>query len=120
MKITPARLACFEILLKIEREKAFSSVLLPLYEEKINRIDRALVHEITLGVLRKKLWLDRLIESISGKKTKSLDIEVLISLRIGLYQILFLDKIPPSAAVNESVKLVQMARKTSAKGFVNA
>ena len=120
MIITPSRLSTYEILLKIERKKAFSSVLLPLYEEQINQKDRALVHELTLGILRKKLYLDYAIENLSGKKTSKLDLEVLISLRIGLYQILFLDKIPVSAAVNESVKLVLHAKKKSAKGFVNA
>ena len=120
MKITPSRLATYEILLKIERDRAFSSVLLPLYEAEINSKDRALVHELTLGILRKKLYLDHLIEVLSGKKVSKLDLEVLISLRIGLYQILFLDKIPQSAAVNESVNLVLHAKKKSAKGFVNA
>ena len=120
MKITPSRLATYEILLKIERDRAFSSVLLPLYEEQINPKDRALVHELTLGILRKKLYLNYLIEVLSGKKVSKLDLEVLISLRIGLYQILFLDKIPQSAAVNESVNLVLHAKKKSAKGFVNA
>lgn len=120
MKISPARVSAYEILFKIEREQAFSAVLLPQYEEKLNRPDRALTHELTLGILRRKLYLDRVIELLSGKKVGKLDVEVLLALRIGLYQILFLDKIPVSAAVNESVNLVQHARKTSAKGFVNA
>jgi len=54
MKISPARLAAFEILLKIETEKAFSSVLLPFYEEKLLLSkDRGLCHALTLGTLRK-------------------------------------------------------------------
>lgn len=120
MKISPARIAAYEILKKIASDKAFSSVLLPLYEEKLSLKDRALVHELTLGVLRRQIYLDKLVEILTKKKTTKFDLEVLISLRIGLYQILFLDKIPASAAVNESVNLVQMAKKTSAKGLVNA
>lgn len=120
MKISPARIAAYEILRKIASDNAFSSVLLPLYEEKISPKDRGLVHELTLGVLRRQLYLDRIIETLTKKKATKFDLEVLISLRIGLYQILFLDKIPASAAVNESVNLVQMAKKTSAKGLVNA
>lgn len=120
MKISPARIATYEILKKIASDNAFSSVLLPLYEERLSPKDRGLVHELTLGVLRRQLYLDRIIETLTKKKTTKFDLEVLISLRIGLYQILFLDKIPASAAVNESVNLVQMAKKTSAKGLVNA
>src|SRR4051812_15461036 len=101
MKISPARIAVYEILKKIAFDKAFSSVLLPLYEEKLSPVDRGLVHELTLGVLRRQLYLDRIIETLTKKKTTKFDLEVLISLRIGLYQILYLDKIPTSAAVNE-------------------
>ncbi len=118
MKISPSRIAAFEILTKIEKEKAFSSVLLPMAEEKLETKDRALCHELTLGTLRKQIYLDRVIEKLTnGKK---LDLAVRIILRIGLYQMIFLDKIPAHAAINDSVNLVQMAKKTSAKGFVNA
>lgn len=118
MKISPARIAAFEILTKIETEKAFSSVLLPLYEEKLADVDRGLCHEITLGVLRKQLYLDKLIEKLTnGKK---LDRSVKVILRIALYQLKFLDRIPAHAAINEAVNLTQRAKKTSAKGFVNA
>jgi 16S rRNA (cytosine967-C5)-methyltransferase len=118
MKISPARAAAFEILTKIETEKAFSSILLPVYEQNLSEKDRALCHEITLGILRRQIYLDRLIETFT-KKGK-LDTAVKIALRIGLYQILFLDKVPDYSAINESVNLVQKAKKTSAKGLVNA
>ncbi len=118
MNVSPARIAAFEILSKIETEQAFSSVLLPFYEAKLEPKDRALCHEITLGTLRKQLYLDRIIEKLSnGKK---LDASVKIILRSALYQLMFLDKIPAHAAINDAVNLVQKAKKTSAKGFVNA
>ena len=118
MNIAPARIAAFEILAKIESEKAFSSVLLPLYEEKLAAKDRALCHELTLGTLRKQIYLDRLIEKLTnGKK---LDSAIRIILRIALYQLIFLDKIPAHAAINDAVNLAQTARKTSAKRFINA
>ena len=120
MKISPARRAAFEILVKIERDKAFSSSLLPVYEEKLSVKDRALCHELVLGVLRRQLYLDRLIEKLTGKKIEKFDLAVTAAVRIGLYQLLFLDKIPAYSAINESVNLVQMAKKTSAKGMVNA
>jgi len=118
MKISPSRIAAFEILYKIETEKSFSSVLLPIYEEKLEPKDRALCHELTLGTLRKQIYLDKIVEKLTnGKK---LDAAVKVILRIALYQLIFLDKIPAHAAINDSVNLVQMAKKTSAKGFVNA
>ena len=120
MNISPARVAAFEILSKIESEKAFSSVLLPFYEEKLPPKDRALCHALTLGTLRKQIYLDRIIEKITNKKAGKLDSAILLILRIGLFQLLFLDKIPAHAAINEAVNLVQKAKKTSAKGLVNA
>lgn len=116
-KVSPSRNAAFEILFKIEKEKAFSSILLPIYEENLTNVDRSLCHELVLGVLRKQIYLDKLIEKFS---TKKLDLEVRIALRLGLYQLLFLNKIPAYSAINESVNLVVKAKKTSAKGFVNA
>ncbi|MBC7900763.1 MAG: 16S rRNA (cytosine(967)-C(5))-methyltransferase RsmB, partial [Saprospiraceae bacterium] len=118
MKISPARIAAFAILLKIEKEKAFSSVLLPQYESDLLPPDRGLCHALTLGILRKQIFLDRLIDQFA--KGKKLDPAVRIALRIGLFQLLFLDKVPDYSAINESVNLVQYAKKTSAKGFVNA
>ncbi|MDQ3749386.1 MAG: 16S rRNA (cytosine(967)-C(5))-methyltransferase RsmB, partial [Acidobacteriota bacterium] len=118
--VSPARLAAFEILQKIEINRAFSSVLLPIYEEKLQPKDRALCHTLTLGVLKNQIYLDRAIEKLTAKKTNKFDLAVLLALRIGLYQLLFLDKIPAHAAINESVNLVQKAKKTSAKNLVNA
>lgn len=119
-KISPARKSAFEILYKIEREKAFSSVLLPIYEENLEKNDRSLCHELVLGILRKQIYLDKIIEQLTRKKLKKFDLEVIVALRLGIYQLLFLDKIPNYSAINESVNLVKMARKRSATGLVNA
>lgn len=118
IEISPARVAACEILLRIERERAFSSILLPLYEEKLGAKDRGLCHELVLGVLRRQIFLDAVIEKFT--KGKKLDAEVLIALRLGIYQLLFLDKIPAFSAINESVNLVKSAGKRSASGLVNA
>jgi len=118
MNIAPARLAAFEILLKIDKDKAFSSVLLPAYEDGLSDLDQSLCHELVLGTLRRQMYLDRIMSVLS--KGKKLDIVVRIALRLGLYQLLFLDRIPDHAAINESVELVKKAKKFSASGFVNA
>lgn len=75
-------------------------------------------HEIVLGSLRRQIYLDRLIQKFVGEK--KLDRAVRVALRIGIYQLLFLDRIPAFSAINESVELVRKAKKASATGFVNA
>src|SRR5574338_146433 len=99
MKISPARTAAFDVLLKIETEKAFSSILLPAYESKLHGLDRNLCHELTLGVIRRQIYLDRIIEKYAGQK--KLDVSVRIALRLGIYQLLFLNRVPTYSAVNE-------------------
>ncbi|MBK7393515.1 MAG: 16S rRNA (cytosine(967)-C(5))-methyltransferase RsmB [Chloracidobacterium sp.] len=118
MKISPARTAAFDALFAIETERVFTSDALPKYEYGLTVIDSALCHEIVLGVLRRQIYLDKVTASFTNNKT--LDSAVRIAIRMGLYQILVLDKVPDHAAINESVMLVQRAKKMSAKGFVNA
>lgn len=119
-KISPGRLASYEILLRIEDHRAFSSILLPVYEENLSARDRGLCHELTLGVLRRKFYLDKIIEKLTGKKINKLDSEVVIVLRSGLYQLLYLDRVPDYSVINDSVNLVKQAKKKSAAGLVNA
>ena len=82
--------------------------------------DRALCHELVLGVLRRQLWLDYALAHFANRRIETLDLDVKLALRLGLYQLRFLSRIPPSAAVDESVKLVRQARLKSAVSFVNA
>jgi 16S rRNA (cytosine967-C5)-methyltransferase len=118
-EISPARLAAFRILQQVETG-AYSSILLAAEEPRLQPIDRALCHELVLGVLRWQLFLDRIVEHFSKRRVESLDPAVRIALRLGLYQLRFLTRVPASAAVNESVSLVRAARLSSATAFVNA
>lgn len=118
-EISPARLAAFNILQQVETG-AFSSILLAAEEPRLVPADRALCHELVLGVLRWQLYLDKIVEHFSKRRIESLDPAVRIALRVGLYQLRFLTRIPASAAVNESVSLVHLARLSSATAFVNA
>lgn len=120
--VSPARRAAFEILRRVEDEGAFASVLLAAADfEKLRAEDRALCHELVLGVLRWQLRLDALIEHYAGgRKAESLDKPVRRALRLGLYQLRHLTRIPASAIVNESVNLAYLARLRSAAGFINA
>jgi 16S rRNA (cytosine967-C5)-methyltransferase len=120
MQISPARRAAFEILRRVEQEDAYSSALLARADNDLNEKDRALSHELVLGVLRRRLWLDRTLEHFAAREIGSLDLAVTLALRLGLYQLRFLSRIPASAAINESVNLVKAARLKSAATFVNA
>ena len=82
--------------------------------------DRSLCHELVLGVLRRQLWLDRVLEHFGNRRLDKIDLPVRVALRLGLYQLRFLSRIPPSAAVNESVNLVRAAGLRSAASFTNA
>lgn len=121
MPVSPARGAAFDILLRVERESSYASDLLhsPAYE-KLSTPDHALATELTLGVLRWRSRLDDEIAQSSSQSLKKLDLEVLISLRLALYQFRYLNRIPQHAALHESVELVKRARKRSAAPFVNA
>jgi 16S rRNA (cytosine967-C5)-methyltransferase len=118
--VSPARLAAFEILRRVEEGGAYAAPLLAAKAEELNPNDRALSHELVMGVLRRQLWLDRLIAHFARRDPQRLDVAVRIVLRLGLYQLRFLTRIPSSAAVNEAVNLVRLARLRSAQPFVNA
>lgn len=118
--VSPARLAAFEVLRRVEEDSAFASVLLAGIDEELRASDRALCYELVLGVLRRQLWLDHLIEHFSARAPARLDAPVRRALRLALYQLRFLSRIPPSAIVNEAVNLAYRSRVSSAAGFINA
>jgi 16S rRNA (cytosine967-C5)-methyltransferase len=121
MPVSPARAAAFDILLRVERESSYASELLhSATYARLSALDHALATELVMGVLR---WRSRLDDEIAGASSQSisrLDIEILIALRLALYQMRWLDRVPQRAALHESVELVKRARKRSAAPFVNA
>jgi 16S rRNA (cytosine967-C5)-methyltransferase len=121
MAVSPARVAAFNILLRVERESAYAVELLHsgLLDE-LSPLDRNLTMEIVMGVLRWRSVLDETIARLSFTPFRKLDFEVLTALRMGVYQKQFLTKVPAHAAVNETVELVKQAKKVSAAGLVNA
>jgi 16S rRNA (cytosine967-C5)-methyltransferase len=121
MPVSPARTAAFEILMRIETTDAYASELLHSSRfAKLSPADHRLLTELVMGVLRWRGLLDEMIAERSRQAIARLDLEVLTALRLGAYQILFLDRVPKHAAVNESVELVKRAHKRSATGLVNA
>jgi 16S rRNA (cytosine967-C5)-methyltransferase len=82
--------------------------------------DRGLFNQLIYGVLRWRLRLDAVIDTFANRPLKNIDPPILNILRIGLFQILFLDRIPESAAVNTSVDLTRRQQSAKPAGFVNA
>jgi len=121
MAVTRARQIAFDILSRVESESAYASDLLhAALHSGTSPADAALATELTFGVLRWRRQLDFLLDRRLQKSVLHLDLAVAIALRMALYQLRFLDKVPARAAVNESVELVKQARKSSASGLVNA
>ena len=119
--ISPARKTAYEVLRRVEAEGAYASdVLHAELGARVKAEDAGLATELVMGVLRWRRQLDFLLERQLKKPVAKLDLPVALALRIGLYQLRFLERIPPRAAVNESVELVKTARKTSAATLVNA
>jgi 16S rRNA (cytosine967-C5)-methyltransferase len=127
VSVSIARRVAFEVLCRVEASRAFASDLLHARlgsrlkrQPSHSREEAALATELTLGTLRWQRLLDFLISHQTGKPTESLDFEVRIALRLGLYQLRFLRSVPPRAAVHQSVELVKWAKKRSAGSLVNA
>jgi 16S rRNA (cytosine967-C5)-methyltransferase len=121
MGVSPARIIAFDILRRVATQDSFADELLhSQLGDAVRADDAALATELTLGVLRRRRLLDFLIARHLSRPPERLDVEVRIALRLGVYQLWFLDRVPARAALHESVELVKRARKTSAAPMVNA
>jgi 16S rRNA (cytosine967-C5)-methyltransferase len=119
--ISPARQAAFRILLAVERGQAHADDLLRTDEvDKLASADRNLSTALVLGVLRWQIWLDQQIRPLLKRPNARLDAEVLIALRLGAFQLRFLDRIPAHAAIDESVELTKQSGHRFSAGMVNA
>ena len=122
--IDKAREVALKTLYKIDKEKAYSNIALDeQIKENINNLnekDIGLISEIVYGTTTWKLTIDEIIKKYSNIKIKKISFWILNILRMGIYQIIFLDKIPKSAAVNESVNLAKRYGHKSSSNFVNA
>ncbi len=119
MAISPARKFAYDILDQVSRG-GHSTDLLWERTEGLSSRDAGLCGEIVLGVLRWQAQLDFLAGHFAKRDPAQLDPELVLALRIGIYQLRYLDRIPRHAAVSESVELVKRARKRSGAGLVNA
>lgn len=117
-----ARQIAFEVLIKMHRNDAYSNIELDsaLKNSGLDKRDCALVSALVYGVTERIITIDYNIQKHLTGKINKLKPEVLVILRLGAYQILFSEKIPNSAAVNESVKLAKNNRCAFASGLCNA
>jgi len=116
-----ARDTALSVLLSCNRGNAADSTLnIAVKKARLDKRDAALCHAICYGVLQTKFKLDSIIAQYSSLKINKIAPKVLEILRIGVYQMLYMDKIPHSAAVNESVKLARKYANPRAASFVNA
>jgi 16S rRNA (cytosine967-C5)-methyltransferase len=117
-----ARAVALDALLSVERAQAFADDALDhfLGRSALDSRDRALALELVYGVLRRQNTLDWRLDQVAAKSMAKLPARVRMTLRLGAYQVLYLDRIPPSAAVNESVALMKTGGTAHWPGFVNA
>ena len=122
--VDKTREIALKVLYKIEEEKAYSNIILNKYisdnKSILDQKDIGLLSEIVYGVTTWKLTLDYIIQKYSKIKLKKISPWIINILRMGIYQIIFLDKIPKSAAVNESVTLAKRYGHKASSSFVNA
>lgn len=122
--IDKTRELALKILYKIDKEQAYSNIVLndeiKQNRKNLNEKDIGLISEIVYGVTTWRLTLDEIIKKHSKIRLKKISPWILNILRMGVYQIIFLDKIPKSAAVNESVNLAKRYGHSSSSNFVNA
>jgi 16S rRNA (cytosine967-C5)-methyltransferase len=120
-RVTPARMAAFRVLLAMARSRTShcDELLRSPAIESLAAADRNLTTALVMGVLRWQLALDEVLERYLKQKSR-LDDEVAIALRMGAWQLLGMDRIPPHAALMESVELTKVSGCASASGMVNA
>src|SRR5919108_4620590 len=107
----PAREAAFRVLRAIAAGRVdLGDALVRARDPLKDPRDRALATDLAIGTLRWRGAIDYQLQRLSGRRLERLDHEVLVALRLGAYQLLYLERVPASAVVNDSVSLVKAAR----------
>ncbi len=120
--VSAARWQAVAFLTALEKDEAYSDLALKarLDAAGLDRRDAALCTRLCFGVLENQALLDYYIARFSSVPMKKMHPKVRAILRVGAYQILFMDKIPPSAAVNEAVATAKATKNANAAGLINA
>ncbi|MBQ8550829.1 MAG: 16S rRNA (cytosine(967)-C(5))-methyltransferase RsmB [Clostridia bacterium] len=116
------RVVAAKALLRVEKDEAFSNIVLndAIKSAGLEKADAAFASTLFYGVLERKITLDYYIRSLSSQPLSKVSPLTLQVLRCGLYQIVYMDKVPDSAAVNEAVKIIKKSKESRSFGYVNA
>lgn len=114
------RFLAYKVLSKIERDKAYSNIAVDAVLNQNEASSAPFVCALVYGVIERKITLDYYLSQLLTQPIKKLNPQVLTILRMGVYQIKYMDKVPVSAAVNESVKLSKKVKCGFASGLINS
>lgn len=116
--MTPRRFV-LKLLLRLEESDSYSNILLDkeLSKQDFTAQEKSFITALFYGVTERRITLDYYISKLSKIRLKKMDPDILNILRMGIYQIMYMDSVPDSAAVNESVILAKKSKRLS--GFVN-
>ena len=118
--VSPARRAAYEVVLRVFEDDSYADRVLATAAAGLDSRDRALAQQIAYGTVQRVRTLDHGIETLGRRPVRKLDPPVRAALRLGAYQLAYLDRVAVHAAVNESVELVRAARLERAVPFTNA
>jgi 16S rRNA (cytosine967-C5)-methyltransferase len=118
--VSPARVAANEVVRRVFEEDAYADRALATAASALDPRDRALAQRLAYGTVQRVRTLDHAIETLGRRPVRKLDPPVLAALRLGAYQLGYLDAVPAHAAANESVELVRAAGLERAVAFANA
>jgi 16S rRNA (cytosine967-C5)-methyltransferase len=120
MSASPARQVAHRVLVRVFDEGAYADRAFAGEAEGLDSRDRAFAQRIAYGAIQRVRTLDHAVEEIGGRQVATLDVPVRGALRLGAYELAYLDGVPPRASVNEAVELVRAAGAGRATGLVNA
>ena len=118
--VSPARAVAFTVLRRVFEDGAYADRVLRGASEPLDDRDRALARRLAFGTVQRTRTLDHAVEALGRRPVRKLDPPVVAALRLGAYQLAFMDGVPRYAAVNESVELVRRAGLERAVSFTNA
>lgn len=116
------RKIAFNTIYRVLHDEAYSALALnsAIKDNNLDRVDASFLSHLVYGVIERKILLDHIISQYSKIKPKKIENKTLIILELGVFQLIFMDKVPSSAAVNESVKLSKKVGAYKSSGFINA
>ena len=113
-----SRKTAFQILLEIEKENSFSNLIINKFINENNPDDTSFVRELAYGVLENKMLLDYYLNCLIPSGIERVKIREKVLLRLGLYQLMFMNSVPEYAALNETVNIAKKVCK-GREGFIN-